>query len=448
MTKPRSDYSASIIDFLNNGVTPFHVQQRVCSMLQSAGGTHLHEADAWNLTPGALYYIQRNDSSVIAFRCGKRPPAESGFRIVGAHTDSPSLKIKFSARKPPSTRPESHVIPVEVYGAPLLYTWLDRSLGIAGRVMVTLPSGRISSRIVNLPHAGVVIPSLAIHMDRNVNEAFSPNPHQHLPVLISSSSHNEYKDPRELVRIAIASALHTAEAPVHAGDVQEADLFLYDAQSAEIGGIDDSLLVSGRIDNLAGCFTTLEAFLSAEPAEYTQVAVLFDVEEIGSRTAFGADSGYLSGVLQRVALVTSGYDSEAWHRSISLSRCVSNDGAHAVHPTRPEKHDADFSPVLNGGPIIKLSASYRYATTAVTAQEFRAICESLEHPYQYLTNRADIPAGSTIGPFTNAHTQIPTVDVGIPMLAMHSIRETAGIQDIHMLLEVLTRFYSSSVLLS
>ncbi|AFG37540.1 M18 family aminopeptidase [Spirochaeta africana] len=432
MTHTSETAAQKLREFLDSAATPYHVQRQLASRLQQQGAVQLSETDEWDLSPGQLYFLTRNESAVIVFRTGRQPPSRHGFRIIGAHTDSPALKLKLSATASSHSKDIGlPTVPVEVYGAPLLYTWFDRSLGIAGRITTTDGAG-ISTQIVTLPHAGAVVPSLAIHLDRTVNDGFAPNPHSHMRAVLGSALPAGVGSPGELVARAIGC---TDDWPL-----PEHELFLYDPQPAVITGLDSGLIQSGRIDNAAGCYTTIEALLNSPVGDHTQVGVFFDAEEIGSRTTAGADSGFLVSVLQRIVAIIEPHEPQAWFRAAAASRMVSNDGAHAVHPSRPERHDSDFSPRLNGGPVIKLSAAYRYASTGITAREFRSLAESAGVACQYLVNRADIPAGSTIGPFAAAQTGIPTVDVGLPMLAMHSIRETAGLADIEALTRVLQAF--------
>ncbi|GAB6090878.1 M18 family aminopeptidase [Spirochaeta dissipatitropha] len=426
-------------NFLDSAVSVFHVQESISDMLKNAGSIQLSESDAWQLKSGQTYHIVRNQSAVIAFRPGLLPPSESGFRVVGAHTDSPALKLKLHS---PESIPDSgySCLSIEVYGSPLLYTWFDRSLGIAGRIVRRVSEDRTEVSLVSLPDAGAIIPSLAIHLNREVNDGFKFNAHENMRVLLSGNSGNNSV---ETLKELIAKEISRDSLTVKPEDILEADLYLFDPQPASTGGLDGSLLSSGKIDNVAGCYSNVKAFLGAEPTRSTQVAAFFDVEEIGSKTSFGADSGFLTGILHRISLAVSKGDYEAPFRAISLSRCVSNDGAHAVHPNYPQKHDGQYKPVLNGGPVVKLSASYRYATTAPLAQEFIDICSSNKIPLQFLANRADVPAGSTIGPFTNSHTQIACIDVGLPMLSMHSIRETTGSDDIGYLTKAMQAFLQS-----
>lgn len=420
-------------EFIDSAVSVYHTQELIAATLRDNGAIKLAEGDSWRLQKGQLYYVARNQSSIIAFRTGTDAPAEAGFKIAGAHTDSPGLKLKLHGGLFDDNR-QSDTLPVEIYGSPLLYTWMDRTLSLAGRVVVHSDKtpNALQSYLIHLPDAGLIVPSLAIHLNRDANKSFSLNPHEHMQAVSGVKSEC-------LMDYILANANIQLDNPKHS---LEADIFLYDSQPAALGGLDASFVHSGRIDNIAGCYTNLDAFLQADTNYHTQVLACFDAEEIGSRTYGGANSGFLTSILQRICFQDNPHI-EQWYRAASRSLCISNDGAHAVHPNYADKHDKRYRPVINNGPVIKLSASQRYASTAWTAQYIKNLCARAKSTYQFLINRADIPAGSTIGPFTHTQTQIPTVDIGIPMLAMHSIRETAGLQDIENLTQIIRCFYSS-----
>ncbi len=428
-----------LIDFIDKSPTAYQAVSFISGELDKAGFSRLWETDHWDLEPGKGYYIERNGSSLAAFLVGNASP-EDGFLIAGAHTDSPGLKLKPAAGGDGSILAGggASVLPVEVYGGPVLSTWLDRDLSIAGIVQVKRKDRNkedsYKPELFDLKRPVAVIPNLAIHLNRDVNKGVEYNPQLHMSALISSSG----KDSAGLKDII------AREIGCPADDIGPFDLFLYDTAKGVVSGINDELLVSGRLDNLAGCHAILSALKSASaagvPPLKTPVGFFFDNEEIGSRTMQGADSGFLKDVLDRVVMVRGGTPEDSC-RARAGSFMISVDGAHAVHPNFPEKHDTEYAPRLNGGPVIKSNAGYKYATTSEGEAFFRGLCETAAVPAQSFVMRSDLRCGSTIGPMTAALGGIKTVDVGIPMLAMHSIRETAGVFDQQAMIKVLSAFF-------
>ncbi|HSA34325.1 MAG TPA: M18 family aminopeptidase [bacterium] len=415
--------------FLDGSPTMFHATVSIIGRLEKAGFERLDEGDEWSLKSGAGYFVVRNDSAVIAFRVGRKSPWESGFMMAGAHTDSPLLKIK-----PESESMGKNVVRVatEIYGGPIVATWLDRNLAVAGRVMVKGKKGW-EARAVDTGRAVAIVPNLAIHMNREVNKGFEYNPQNHLQAVLCADAKGG--DGWQVLKALLAETLGV---PVTA--VGEMDLYLYDPQPAVRFGRDDELYSSGRIDNLASCHAILAAFLDSKPGDATAVALFYDNEEIGSRTPMGADSGFTATVLERIVMAHDA-GREEFHRALAKSFLVSCDAAHAIHPNFPEKHDPAYAPLMNGGPVIKVSAGFKYATTAVTAERFRELCRRAGVPCQKIANRSDVPSGSTIGPMTTAALSVPGVDVGVPMWAMHSVRETAGTRDHLSLIAALKELY-------
>ncbi|TVR58995.1 MAG: M18 family aminopeptidase [Spirochaetaceae bacterium] len=438
----KNDSSPSpITGFLDASVTPYHTAAAIVDRLKDAGFTELDERERWDVTPGAGYFVRRNGSAVLAFVPGAKSPAEVGFRIVGAHTDSPALKLKTSAE---SDAHGYRVVPVEVYGSPIVSTWLDRDLVVAGR-LVTERDGALQSVLARLPGTPARVPNLAIHLNRNVNDGFKYNNQDHLRAIIGAAASGENTESGKADNSSRLVEALASGIGVPVDSVRGADVFLTDGQPAARTGLASEFLVSGRIDNAAGCFTTLEAFLRSPRGDSTAVAFFADTEEVGSKTATGADSPFLRDTLDRiVALAGAGGPEEAF-RARARSIVVSNDATNAVHPNFAEKHDSSYRPVANRGPVVKLSAQHRYATTGATHGFFADACRAAGVPVQVIVPRSDIPSGSTIGPMTAAWTGIPTVDVGIPIIAMHSIRETAGYDDIDFMIRALVGFYSSDV---
>jgi aspartyl aminopeptidase len=406
--------------FVDASPSPGHAVAELVRRLEAAGFTELAETDAWEPGAGAAHYVVRS-GSLVAFRLGSRPLSETGLRIVGAHTDSPTFKV----------RPHSDVrqagyrlVGVEPYGGGLWHTWLDRELTVAGRV--ALRGG--DTALVRLPGAPLRLPSLAIHLDRSVKDGLTLDPQQHLVPVWDRDLGTEP---------GLAEALADAVG-ARPDDVVGHDLVLTDTQPAAVAGADGSWVAAPRLDNLGCCHSGLLALLAAEPGERTQVLVCNDHEEVGSGSMSGARGSFLEDVVQRLAAATDPGEPQAVHRAIARSVLVSADMAHAVHPTRPEQHEPEHRPQLGGGPVLKLNANQAYATDAATGGWFTERCAEADVPLQRFVSRADLPCGSTIGPLTATRLGIATVDVGAPMLAMHSCRELASALDVPLMVAALS----------
>jgi aspartyl aminopeptidase len=421
-----------LLAFLGESPTPFHAVESVMRRLKGAGFTAIAETDAWTeLAPGR-YALPHGGSSVFAFVI---PDAKriSGFRIVGAHTDSPNLRLKPNAEY----KKEGYAqLGVEVYGGVLLNSWLDRDLSLAGRVFVRdEATQKVAARLVRFSRPMLRVAQLAIHLDRDVNDGLKLNRQEHLaPILgLATDGANDIH------------ALLSAELDVPRERIVGSDLMLYDVVAPTLGGRDDELVFSGRLDNLAMCHAGVRALIDIAPrasaGDIVPLVALFDHEEIGSESAYGAHSGFLPRALERIVLGRGG-SREDFHRALACSLCVSADMAHAVHPNYEGKHEARHKPVLNGGPVIKVNAQQRYATSGATAVLFRDLCARAEVPVQHYAHRTDLPCGSTIGPIASTLLGIRTVDVGNPMLSMHSIRELGGAKDPAMMTKVLGAFYA------
>jgi aspartyl aminopeptidase len=398
--------------FVDASPSPSHAVAELARRLTAAGFTELAEADAWSLPPGAAHFVVRH-GSLVAFRLGSAPLAEAGMRLVGAHTDSPTFRV----------RPRSDVrqagyrlVGVEPYGGGLWHTWLDRELTVTGRV--ALRGGGTS--LVRLDGAPLRLPSLAIHLDRGVREGLTLDPQRHLVPVWSRDLGTEPG-----LTEAVAEA-----AGVPAGDVVGADLVLADTQPAGTTGADGTWIAAPRLDNLGSCHAGVTALVAAAPGKRTQVLVANDHEEVGSGSMSGARGSFLEDVVRRLVAVTDPGDPEAPARTMARSRLVSSDMAHAVHPTRYDRHEPAHAPQLGGGPVVKVNANQAYATDAVTGGWFAERCAEAGVPVQYFVSRADLPCGSTIGPLTATRMGLATVDVGAPMLAMHSCRELASALDV------------------
>ncbi len=401
--------------FVDAGPSPYHVVAEMARRLEAAGFSRLHERDVWSLAPGAARYVVRDAGTIAAFRVGDRPPSEGGFRLIGAHTDSPTFKVRPVADV---RRAGYRLVGVEVYGGPLAHTWMDRDLTLAGRVV--LRDG--STHLVHLPGAPLRIPSLAIHLARELrDEGLKLDPQRHL---VPVWSHRGGAGEQGLLQ-ALAEQLD-----VDRRDIGGHDLVTADTQPAGVGGEEDEWVLAPRLDNLASCHAGLLALTGAGVGTATQVLVANDHEEVGSGSAAGARGSFLEHVLLRITASLDGTDPQALPRALASSRLVSSDMAHAVHPNYADRHDPEHQPTLGGGPVIKSNANQSYATDASGAAWFAARCEDAGVPFQHFVVRADMPCGSTIGPLTATRLGVATVDVGNPLLSMHSCREQAAVGDI------------------
>ncbi len=416
--------------FLDASPTPFHACANLRAALLAAGFLPLEERDRWVLQPGGRYCVTRNESSLVAFTLGRGAVVDTGLRLVGAHTDSPCLKIK---PQPEITAQGYWQLGVEVYGGALLNPWFDRDLSLAGRVALGTAEGALCSRLVDLRAPVACIPSLAIHLDREANEKRRINRQTHLPPLIGRAFEKDFDLRRELL-------LHLAQRePALAGaSVLDFELSLYDLQPSALVGWHGEYLASARLDNLLSCFAGMAALREAAP-DQTQLLVCNDHEEVGSLSAAGARGTFLRGVIERIVGV-----GEPCSRAMARSLFVSTDNAHGVHPNFADRHDGRHGPILNGGPAIKVNANQSYASNSETAALFRHACARASVPTQTYVVRSDLPCGSTIGPATATALGVRTVDVGVPTFAMHSIRELAGRDDPELLSRALKIFFELS----
>lgn len=435
MVGPMADRIRDLISFLDVCPTPYHAVAEAVRRLEAAGYRPLRELDAWELEAGDRCYVVRGGGSVVAFELGAAELADAGLRIVGAHTDSPNLRLK------PRADVKAHgyrQLAVEPYGGVLLHTWFDRDLGIAGRVSVAAGE-EPRTVLVDLRRPLARIPSLAIHLYRELRQdGLKINEQTHLPPLIGLET------APELATLLVEELEARGEDSIDVDDILAYDLMLYDLAGAEVGGGHGEFLFSARLDNLASSHAALSALLDAgekDEAPFTRVVALFDHEEVGSRSAHGAGGPFLLDVLDRVAMLTSGGDPEARARAIARSMMVSADMAHAVHPNYADRHEPGHRPLIGGGPVIKVNANQSYASEAETAAMFASVCRRADVPYQHFITRSDYGCGSTIGPINAARVGLRTVDVGSPMLSMHSCREMAGTADIEPMIRALTAFF-------
>ena len=406
-----------MLDFINESPSPFHTVKSVENALLKEGFTRLYEGERWQTEVGGKYYVIRNSSSILAFVKGSNAP----FMICASHSDFPSFRIK---------EENSGVylrLSTERYGGMILYSWFDRPLSIAGRVVLRAEGG-VSERLLNIDRDLLVIPSLAIHCQPSVNDGFSPNPAIDLLPLLST-------DKSLTLKKLLADELSVSE-----DAILSHDLYLYVREKGSLVGANGELIVSPRLDDLECVYTSLVSFLSSKPTAATKVLAVFDNEEVGSQSKQGADSTFLSDVLERIS-----EDREAYLSSLESSFMVSADNAHAKHPAHPEIADAQNAPVLEGGVVIKYNANQRYTTDAVSSAVFSEIAKKGGAKLQSYRNRADKMGGSTLGTIANTQVSVPTVDIGLAQLAMHSAVETAATSDALEMVKALTEFYSAEL---
>lgn len=417
--------SQALINFIHESPTPFHAVRKMIGQLEAAGYQPLYEQDSWSIQAGGRYYVTRNDSSLIAFKLGKNKLEESGFRMVGAHTDSPCLQVK---PQPELNKSGCWQLGVAVYGGALLSPWFDRDLSLAGRVTFT-HQGKVQSHLINIESPIAIIPNLAIHLNREANKGWAINQQTELPPIIACSGDTPF-DLKALLAKQLFSEYGLQEV-----ELLDYELSFYDNQKGNVVGLNNDFITSARLDNLLSCYTGLEALLHAND-EQNCLLICTDHEEVGSCSACGADGPFLEQVLTRLMP-----DPSALSRCIEKSILVSADNAHAQHPNYPQKHDEQHAPKINAGPVIKINGNQRYASNSITAGIFRHLCQINQVPVQTFVTRSDMGCGSTIGPITASKVGVKTVDIGLPTWAMHSIREVAGTKDLTYMLTILKAFY-------
>ncbi|HXV35723.1 MAG TPA: M18 family aminopeptidase [Myxococcota bacterium] len=434
-----SDPVADLLGFIDRSPTPYHAVAESVDRLRAVGYRALGEDEVWELSPGDRRYLVRDEGSLVAFQVGDAAPAESGFRIIAAHTDSPNLRIK------PAPDIAAHgyrQLGVEPYGGALLHSWLDRDLSLAGRV--ALRGDRAAqSRLIDFGRPLLRVANLAIHLQREIaSEGLKLNPQQHLAPILGL-------EPGPPLRELLASELRARDRlEIAAADVLAFDLMAYDLQPSLVSGARGEFIHAPRLDNLASCHAAVTALVGAGsrplPPHACAIA-LYDHEEVGSRSARGAASPLLAGALERIATAFKGGQPQGLPRALSRSMLISADMAHAVHPNHAERHEPEHRPVIGRGPVIKTNANQSYASDPQTAAVFTALCERSGFAPQQFVSRSDIACGSTIGPITAARVGIRTVDVGNPMLSMHSCRELAGTADVAPMIAVLGSFFEADL---
>jgi len=434
------EFVSGLLDFVRNSPTPFHAVKTMTEILVKHGFTRLNETDQWSLQgqaeKGGRYFVTRNDSSIVAFQLNQSL-IEKGIRMVGAHTDSPCLKVK---PNPEIVRNNYLQLGVEVYGGALLNPWFDRDLSLAGRVSYLNEEGQIEHQLINLEKAIAIIPSLAIHLDKEANSQRSINQQEHLPPVLMKLPESEDDTQSEVAkpdfRKILLKIVNANAAREIAVKILDYELSFYDVQPPAVIGLHDDFIASARLDNLLSCYTGLMALLKNH-GKQNPMLVCTDHEEVGSVSAAGAQGSLLKSVLERICA-----SDEHCSRTIANSVMVSADNAHGIHPNYADKHDGNHGPIINDGPVIKMNANQRYASNSETSALFRHLCELADVPVQSFVVRSDMACGSTIGPITASGIGIKTVDVGVPTFAMHSIRELAGRWDAFYLYRALRQFYN------
>ncbi|WP_010241484.1 M18 family aminopeptidase [Clostridium arbusti] len=414
------ELAENLIDFIYESPSAFHAVKSVKKILSRKGFMELKEGDRWELQKGGKYFVIRNDSAIISFIVGSGIIAKKGFKIIGAHTDSPSFRIKPC---PEITAEKNYIkLNTEVYGGPILNTWLDRPLSLAGRV--TIKGKELlypEAALVNIKRPIMIIPNLAIHMNRAINKGVELN--RQIDVLPLLGLINDTLEKDNLLVKTIAKEFNIAPE-----EILDFDLFLYEYDKGNIMGLNNEFVSSSRLDDLEMVHAGLIAFADSDVTDATNVLACFDNEEVGSSTKQGADSEFLASTLERI-VISFGGDREDYFRSLYKSFMISADAAHAVHPNRGDKSDPTNRPIINKGPVIKISSNQKYTSDSNSISVYEELCKNANVPVQKFVNRSDEVGGSTIGPISSTHVGIRTVDMGTPLLAMHSVRELCGVDD-------------------
>ena len=426
-------YIESLLKFMDSSVCNFLAVDTIKKVLVANGFVEKRLEDAFTCQAGEKFFVTKNDSAIFAVTVGSKPVSETGFKIISAHSDSPCFRIK---PNPEMVSGDGLVrLNTEVYGGPILYTWFDRPLSLAGRVILKGKSAlHPVTRLLKIDNPILVIPHLAIHFNRSVNEG-NPLSKQKdmLPILTRISSSLEANN---LLINYVAKSLDVSVA-----DILDFDLFVYDTEKACVVGLNDEFVLSGRLDDLSMAHAAITAITEATDSEATCVSAIFDNEETGSGTKQGAPSPVLTNILRRVA-TCQGVDFDGFCRAVSKSFLISADNAHAYHPNYGEKYDPTNHPAIGGGPVIKINANCKYMTDAHSAAIFKSLCIEAGSPYQYFVNHSDVAGGSTLGNIFTGQLDIEGVDVGSPLLAMHSVRETASTDDHVNMIKVFKYFFS------
>ena len=421
-------FAEKLIDFINKSPSPFHVTENLGNSFEEAGFTRLDEKEEWELSMGQGYYVTRNDSAIIAFTLPSRTPVN--FKMVATHNDSPCFKVKEN----PEMVADGHyiILNTEKYGGMIMSTWLDRPLSVAGRVVYENEEG-ITSCLVNMDRDTLIIPNLAIHMNREINDGYKYNPQKDmLPLYSMGNEKGTFTD-------AVAK-----ECGIDREAVLSYDLFVYNREKGSVWGGNNEFVSAPRLDDLQCTFLSAKALEAAEESDSICMSIVFDNEETGSSGNVGADSDFLRTVLDRIRIAIQ-MDMETYYRMLAGSYMISADNAHGVHPNHPDKADPTNRPYINGGIVIKSNAAKKYSTDALTEGIFKKICKDAGVGYQTYVNRSDIPGGSTLGNISSAQVSVPTIDIGIAELAMHSAYETSGVKDTEDLYKIFSKFFNKTL---
>lgn len=432
ISKEIKDQAQDLLNFIDASPSPWHAVDSVAKLLKENGFKPLIENQPWQFKKNGRYYVVRDGASIIAFVIGNQALADTGFRIVGAHTDSPGLRLKPKAA---FSNQGIAQLGVEVYGGPILATFTDRDLSLAGRVMVRDGDSHVA-RHAQFSSSIVRLPNLAIHMNREVNDkGLVLNKQTGLPLIFGFAA--DSAEAQTQLTNALAMKLQ-----VEAADIITWDLSVYDTQKGSFWGLNEEFIANSQLDNLASCHAAISALSNIKKPDSTSICALFDHEEVGSESATGASGSFMSDIITRICASTSTSEEDRL-RALANSFFISADMAHAYHPNHASSYEPYHHALVNQGPVIKTNANQRYSTNAETAARFIQLCKCAEVPYQQYAHRTDLGCGSTIGPILAAQLGMASVDVGNPMWAMHSIRESAGVLDHSYMIEVLTELFKS-----
>lgn len=425
------ELAKELIEFIDDSYSMFHAVEVSRKILLEEGFEELDLGDSWSLEEGGRYFTCKNGSAIVAFTIGGGSLAEEGFRMIGSHTDSPGFRIK---PNPELLTGNYLKLNTEVYGGPILNTWLDRPLSLAGRVStMTEDALRPRDYLLNIDRPILIIPNLAIHMNRTVNDGFKLNTQDHTLPIISLVEEKFEKDDYLLRLIG-------EELGIDYKNILDFELYLYAREKGELLGLNEEFISVGKLDNLAMLQASLKALINAGPSSAVNMLVAFDNEEVGSSTKQGAGSPFLRDIMERISM-DLGYNGEDFYRAMENSFLISSDMAHAVHPNFADKADPSNRPLINKGPAIKIAANQAYTTDSRSAAVYEAICRRAQLPVQKFVNRSDLRGGSTIGPISSSQLAISSVDIGNPILAMHSVRELGGVKDHHYVYRSFLEFF-------
>ncbi len=430
--KPENTLAEELINFIHKSPSTYHVVSNIAKVLSQHDFTEVKLTDTWKLEKGKKYYTTKNGSAIFAFCIGNTELPSSGIKMISAHSDSPGFKIKPN----PEILVENKFLKLntEVYGGPILMTWLDRPLSLAGRVSTKSNNPLFPDhKYININKPILIIPNIAIHLNRSVNDGVALNKQKDMLPLMGIINDTFEKDNYLLNLIA-------KELNVDPSDIIDFDLNLYEYEKGCIMGINEEFISSPKLDDLAMVHAGLEALIKSNDIENTKMLCIFDNEEVGSQTKQGAGSPVLSNILKRINY-SLGHNEDDFFKMIYNSFMISADMAHSIHPNQVEKHDPVLHPVINGGPVIKIHANQKYTTDGDSGAVFETICKTANVPYQKFVNRSDMEGGSTLGNVSLSQIDLRSVDMGNPMLAMHSARELSGVNDHTYAIKAFKTFY-------